>query len=504
MSWYRRAPWRGRLARAAALAAVGAALCGCFAARPSRGGGQIGMAPAPGGRVIDPRDIALPAGYRVEVVAVGLTFPTGVAFDDGGIAHVVEAGYSYGEVFTAPRLLRIEPGGEISVVATGERPPWNGVTFHGGAFYVAAGGVREGGQIIRVGRDGSISTVVDGLPSVGDHHANSPVVGPDGMLYFGVGTATNSGVVGVDNHEYGWLARFPDFHDIPCRDITLSGRNYVTANPLTPEDGDGAVTGAFSPFNTRTEPGQRVAGRLPCTGAILRVPVSGGALELVAWGFRNPYGLAFAPDGRLFVTENGYDVRGSRPVFGTADYLYEVRPGAWYGWPDYSGGVPIEGDAFQPSGATEPPGRLLAERPERPPRPAAAFGVHSSSNRLDFSRSPAFGHVGEAFVAQFGDMAPKVGKVLAPVGFKVVRVNPRTGVIHDFAANRGSKNGPASWIGGGGLERPVDARFAPDGEALYIVDFGVMKVSEREVVPVPRTGVLWRIARIDAEGEDEE
>jgi sugar lactone lactonase YvrE len=92
-------------------------------------------------------------------------------------------------------------------------------------------------------------------------------------------------------------------------------------------------------------------------------------------------------------------------------------------------------------------------------------------------------------------MAPKVGKVLSPVGFKVVRVNPSTGVIRDFAVNRGKTNGPASRIGGGGLERPVAARFSPDGSALYVVDFGVMTVSERGPAPRPNTGVLWRITR---------
>ena len=55
--------------------------------------------------------------------------------------------------------------------------------------------------------------------------------------------------------------------------------------------------------------------------------------------------------------------------------------------------------------------------------------MHSSSNGFDFSRSKAFGFEGEAFIAQFGDMAPEVGKVWSPVGFKVVRVDVATGVI---------------------------------------------------------------------------
>ena len=485
------AAWR-RAAIAAWVATLLATLPGCFAILPSHGGGQTSSSTS--ARRVDPQTVALPSGYRIEVVATGLSLPTGVAFDDEGRVYVTEAGYSYGELWTTPRLVRVERDGRLTRLAAGRDAPWNGLAFHGGAFYVAAAGHRDGGRIIRVGMDGAITTIVDSLPSLGDHHTNGPVVGPDGMLYFGQGTATNSGVVGLDNFEFGWLKRHPEFHDVPCRDITLAGRNFTSRNPLTPAADDEATTGAFVPYGTPTQQGQAIRGRLPCGGAILRVRPTGGPLELVAWGFRNPFGLAFAPDGRLFTMENSFDVRGSRPVFGTGDVLWRVEPGAWYGWPDFHAGRALtDAEWYKPRG--EPaPGAVLATRPATPPQPAAVLGVHSSSNGLDFSRSAAFGHVGEAFVAQFGDMAPKVGKVLSPVGFKVVRVDVRTGVIEDFAVNRGKENGPASRLGTGGLERPVAARFDPTGRALYVVDFGVMTIGDN---PQPRagTGVLWRITR---------
>ena len=138
---------------------------------------------------------------------------------------------------------------------------------------------------------------------------------------------------------------------------------------------------------------------------------------------------------------------------------------------------------------------VLAEHPGTPPKPAARFAVHSSSNGVDFSRSADFGHVGQGFVAQFGDMAPNVGKVLDPVGYKVVRVDPDTGVIHDFAINVGETNGPASWLETGGLERPVNVRFGPDGTSLYVVDFGVMTTRDGQVRPRKGTGVIWKITR---------
>lgn len=472
-----------------------AALSGCYGLRPSAGGGQTGFT---GPREVRPADVALPPGYRIEAVATGLTFPTAVAFDEQANVYVLEAGYSYGEDWTVPRLLRLGPGGALTEVARGENPPWNGLDYHRGAFYVAEGGHARGGRILRVEPGGRITALVEGLPSLGDHHTNGPAVGPDGWLYFGQGTATNSGVVGEDNLEFGWLPRHPEFHDVPCRDVRLRGWNFTTPNPLTPGRRDRASTGAFSAFGTPTTPGQTIPGRVPCSGAVLRVPLTGGAPELVAWGFRNPFGLAWSPEGRLYVTDNSYDERGSRPVWGTGDLLWAVTPGTWYGWPDFHGDHPLtDANRFRPPGES-PLEFLLAEHPNEPPSPAAVLGVHSSSNGLDFSRSATFGHVGEAFIAQFGDMAPGVGKVLAPVGFKVIRVEVSTGVIRDFAVNRGPTNGPASRIGGGGLERPVAARFDPTGAALYVVDFGVMTVGRRGPEPRRQTGVLWRITRAEA------
>lgn len=465
---------------------------GCYSFRSSSGGGQTKFV---GPRHTDPRDIALPDGYVVEVVAEGLTFPTGLCFDNENRLYVIESGYSYGEVWTTPRLLRIEPKGGTTEIAAGRNNgPWTGVVWHEGSFFVAEGGVHEGGRILRISADGDIQAIVEDLPSHGDHHTDGPAVSSDGWIYFGQGTASNSAVIGKDNSEFGWLTRHPNFHDVPGQDIILTGRNFETEDFLNPGSNKRVLTGAFSPFGTPTVPGQVIRGAVKCNGAILRVRPDGTQLELVAWGFRNPFGLAFAPDGKLYATENSYDDRGSRPVWGTADVLWEVRPDVWYGWPDYSAGEPLNQNRFRPPGNKQPK-FLLARHPNEPPKPIAKFAVHASADGLDFSRNERFGYPGDAFVALLGDEAPTVGKVLHPAGFKVVRVEMAHGVVHDFAVNKGNRNGPASKIGGGGFERPVAVRFNPDGDALYVADFGVLLHHGKGALPRMRTGVIWKITR---------
>jgi glucose/arabinose dehydrogenase len=461
---------------------------GCYSVRPTKGGGKASRHVE---RQPNPADVSLPSGYRIQVVARGFTFPTGAVFDEQGRLHVVESGYSYGEVWTTPQLVRVDSDGKRTVIARGGRNgPWTGVAFHDGAFFIAEGGALEGGRILRVSADGSIKVIVDGLPSFGDHHTDGPAVSPDGWIYFAQGTASNSGVIGEDNAKFGWLKRRPDFHDIPGADITLAGQNFRTPDVMHKKGR--ATTGAFVPFGTATTEGQVIRGSMKCSGGILRVRPDGSDLQLVAWGLRNPFGLAFSPDSTLYVTENGYDERGSRPVWGAPDVLWRVQSGLWYGWPDFAAGEPLNTEHFDPPGKPRPK-FLLAKHPNAPPKPVTTFGVHASANGLDFSRNATFGHAGDAFVALFGDQVPSVGKALHPVGFKVVRVDVKRGLVHDFAVNLGRENGPASQSGRGGLERPIAVKFTPSGDELIVVDFGVLREDKSGAHPQQGTGVIWKI-----------
>ncbi|HKP94211.1 MAG TPA: glucose dehydrogenase [Fibrobacteria bacterium] len=504
---------------AAALALLSLLFTSCYIVRPGHGGGKAASGP---GRAPDPESIALPAGYRIEVAASGLTFPTAVVFDDAGGTYVLEGGYANGGGRDLPRLIKVLRKNVFVPIATGDsNGPWTGAAYAPsrdgapgrGAFLVTEGGNLRGGRILRIGMDGGLQALAEGLPSLGDHQTNAPVLGPDGMIYFGQGTVTNSGVVGPDNFKTGWLPFHRTLHDTPCQDIILSGVNYRSADPFqSGKQKDTVETGAFSPFGAPTLPGQVVKGEVPCNGAILRIPAEGGKPELVAWGLRNPFALAFSPDGRFFALDNGYDQRGSRPIWGAGELLWEIHQGTWYGWPDFSGLKPVDRAEFTPPHG-ERPQRLLEKTPgpwmptqasagggpppvsyrdAPPPAPMAYLPVHASADGLDFSRSREFGFENHAFIAEFGDLAPSAGKVLEPVGFKVVRVDMGRGVAEDFAVNRKGL-GPASKLGTGGLERPVSLRFSPDGKSLYVVDFGVMTVSKDGPEARQRTGVLWRI-----------
>src|SRR5215204_4456501 len=84
---------------------------------PSNGAAKATFRPP---RQVNPADVAVPPGYCVEPVVTGLTYPTAVVTDEQDQVYVLESGYSYGEDFAPPRLLRVEADGRLSVVAVGD------------------------------------------------------------------------------------------------------------------------------------------------------------------------------------------------------------------------------------------------------------------------------------------------------------------------------------------------------------------------------------------------
>ncbi len=451
------------------------------------------------GRRYNPRDILLPEGYVAEVVATGFNAPVHCSFDASGFCYVSEAGH---KIDSKPRIVKVNvETGEQETFFALPRERWQktgaftGTCWLQGQLYFmnTSTGDDRLGALSRLTDDGQIEDVVTGLPW-GDHQPNYPVVGPDGKIYWGNGTATNTGVVGADNFAYEWLPHFPDGHDIPGQDITLTGRNYDYQNVL----GDVLQTiqcGAYVPFGTTTSPGQVVKGQTKCSGSVLRWNPETGEVELVAWGLRNPYGIAFHPDGRLFATEHDIDERSRRYIVGDYEDIYEIQEGAWYGWPDFASGIRLDDPYWGDGGQGREP--VIADHPDpHPPKPFVILEPHVGINGIDVCHDAAFGFEGDAFVALFGDLTPVTARLRDPAGFKVVRVDMQTRRVVNFAVNK--IEGPASKLPHSGFERPSHCQFGPDG-ALYVVDWGQIEIApERGGIRMPKgTGSLWRIRRTE-------
>ncbi|HXH20964.1 MAG TPA: PQQ-dependent sugar dehydrogenase [Dehalococcoidia bacterium] len=449
-----------------------------------------------GTREHNPADILLPEGYVAELVASGFDAPDHCCFDGQGACYVFESGH---KVEQPPRILKVDPDSrtyEVFFELPRERwIPTGAVTggcWHEGHLYVC-----NTDTLSRIGPDGRIDDIVTGLPGLGDHQANYPVAGPDGKLYFGVGSATNAGVVGPDNAGYEWLPKHPQVHDVPARDLVLRGLDFASRNVLGSLT-ETVATGAFVPFGTPTSPGHVVRGNVKCSGSVLRCEPDGSGLEVVAWGLRNPYGIAFAPDGKLYVTEHGSDERGARYIVGDPDDFYQIEAGRWYGWPDFASGIRLDDAYWGDAGKAREP--VLQEFPEpQPPRPVLSFEPHAAANGFDFCRDGRFGFAGDAFVALFGDLFPlTTTREATPAGFKVVRIDMKTLTALDFAVNRIA--GPASKLPHAGFERPSHCAFGPDG-CLYVVDSGEIDLApERGGIRMKQgTGSLWRIRRVALE-----
>jgi glucose/arabinose dehydrogenase len=420
-------------------------------------------------RAFSPTD---PIVSRLERLVDGLSFPTSLVFDDEGALYIAEAGLPFGGAEPGGRVWRYSADGSRTVLAAALRPPVNGLSFHEGALYISEGG--HPSRITRLARDGSLTPIVEGLPGPGNYHTNMSVVGPDGWLYFSQGAMTNSGIVGLDAYELGWLRRLPHAHDLPGCEIELAGVNVETADPLDENGAGAAITGAFVPFGQPTTAGQRIRAQLPCTAAVLRCQPDGRNLELVAWGLRNAYGLGFDNDGRLLAIDQGADERGSRPIGNAPDLLYEVHKGGWYGWPDFIGGRPITDARFQPSRGPAPT-FILRNHQElpAPERPLLEFPPHSAAVKFDTAGD------GRLVVALFGDERPMTAPEGPSSGRGIAIVEPSSWKIDSVIRSE--------------FARPIDVRRGPDG-AIYIADFGRFEIDpQRGVVAEAGSGCIWSL-----------
>lgn len=488
----------------------------------------------PGDRVtIDRQLVEYPAGVELQEIARDLTGPVDCAIDKDGNLIVAESGRGKHD----PRIYAIRKDGTMFNIYPTARPLPFPLDWIKGGFriYGPVGGIavddtgrvfvshrdKDGfGTITAFTYDGRHTTIIGKLPAQGDYGMGDIAIDPiQGRLWFGVGAATNSGVVGLDNWAAGWVKHFPSFSDKPFTDLRLLGYRFDTPNPLAGLFGgkDVAGTAPFQPFNSRYR------GRIPKarngrpTAAVYSCAPGGGDLRVEAWGIRYPRGIAFNDYGSPYATNQGMELRGTRPVQDDPDTMIRIVSGTWYGWPDFSADLrPISDAQFQPPQqmlvtyqevspvidheASGPPGSRLTA-PSRhlvngvfPPLAGAAgiAFVPPAGPLAEFS--------GHAIVALGGDRAPFATsgrKLKGPTGYRIVRVDmvKNVGEVSDFVRNtagvpRSRQNLTYHQIC---LERPMAVKFDPADGSVYIIDFGVLEMRRGREFVKPHTGRIFKL-----------
>lgn len=434
------------------------------------------------GRYLNPDDITIAPGYKIEVFAEGLNSPSSILFTEEGELLIADSGYITGN----PSISRLV-NGQFELVADNFNVPLTGITYRDGYIYAS-----HRGTITRLGRDGSRRNIIKGLPSLGDYSNSRVAFGADNKMYFGVGTATNSGVVGTDNL---WVKKYPYFHDKPGSYVLLTGQNFATNNMLLENGSEIVYTGAFSAYGEANTPNEIRKGVLKASGGIMRANLDGTDLELVAWGLRSISYVKFDAANRLFASNNGYDIRGSRPIANAPDEFQLIVKGNWYGWPDYAGGEPVTLDRFQPLDGP-PVEFLFLNHPKVPPKPFVLFPPESTIIGFEFNYNTSFGNYGDAYIAEFGSVMPRTYREavrqFAGTGHRISQINIATGSATTFAINKSGFS--ASITREGGLSRPADITFGPDS-AMYVVDMGLNYYEDPNSF-IPHTGTIWKISRL--------
>jgi hypothetical protein len=323
-----------------------------------------------------------PALPGVTVVASGLNSPRGLAFGPDGALYVAEGGTGGGAStggqcaqvvppigpytggFTAS-ISRISSQGTRTVVASGlpssqTSPPMSfasgvaDVAFGpGGKLFalIAGAGCSHGlpgtfNEIVRVHRDGSVTTVADLSAFLAAHpvaHPDKADFEPDGTWYSFV-TAGRGFYAVEPNHQEldkitadGQVTRVIDFSRFfpgntdwqgPTAMTSRAGSLYIgTLTGFPVKAGAAEVfkvnprTGQFSIFASDLstvlglafsqdgalyvlEMSVQNGGPAPATGEVVRI--RGSHRRIIASGLNFPTGMAFGPDGHLYVSVNGF------------------------------------------------------------------------------------------------------------------------------------------------------------------------------------------------------
>lgn len=242
----------------------------------------------------------------------------------------VLAGCSAGPGPGAPDPTAVAPNasrsfGEIDSVASGLVAPWS-VTFLGETALLSS---RDTGEIREIVGDSTrVIGMVPGVAHRGESGLLGLTVDPEGRLYaYSTGSEENRihrFTLTGEPGSFGLASEEIILDDIPAASYHDGGR--IAFGP------DGML------YATTGDAGRTERAQDPDSlgGKILRMTPDGEVPDdnpftdslVYSLGHRNPQGIAWDADGRLFAAEFGQD---------TWDELNIITPGANYGWPEVEG-----------------------------------------------------------------------------------------------------------------------------------------------------------------------
>lgn len=188
--------------------------------------------------------------------------------------------------------------------------------------------------------------VLDKIPSEGRYLCRNLII-KDSKLLLSIGAVTNSGIADKDGYN---IHKVP--YDRSPINITLNGINYGENK-----------TGAFVPYGNSTKEGEKVKAQDLGNASVVEIDLNNkNKVGLYACGIRNVTGWAIDSENSLIGIVGGMENAGDRAVQRDSDYLYKIDKGTWYGWPDFSGGDPINSPKFKGDKLLQP---LIANPPNK-------------------------------------------------------------------------------------------------------------------------------------------
>ncbi|MEA2918734.1 MAG: hypothetical protein QOJ15_10815 [Bradyrhizobium sp.] len=355
----------------------------------------------------------VPAGFKIELFAEGLS---------------------------GPRQMRVAPNGDIFVAET-----------------------RSGDIRVLRAPDGSSKASTNEVYASGLNRPFGIAFFPNGDSPQWVYVANTDSVVRFPYHQGDTkaaqkpetvVARLPHGYGHSTRDIvfTKDNRMLISVGSASNDgEGMGSPPGELASGSDK-EPLGASWGSETDRAAVLTFDPDGKRLGIFATGIRNCVGLAVHPaTGDIYCSTNERDGMGDNLV---PDYVTRLREGAFYGWPWFY------------IGNNEDP-RHAGQRPDlrgKVTAPDVLIQAHSASLGLTFYNGKAFPaeYAGDGFAAEHGSWNRS-----KHTGYKVIRVRLKDGVptgeYQDFVTGF-VINDSEVWA------RPVGVAVAHDGALLVSED----------------------------------